>query len=74
MLQTCYFTKNERYHKLFFKAFDDKSVITTSLDIFLQNSYFCRKPLESCFCACKIGENSCANFWNNNKFQDSLWE
>ena len=58
MIQTCHFTKNERYHKLFFKAFDHKCVITTSHHIFLQNNYFCRTPLESCFCAWKIWENS----------------
>ena len=54
MSQTCHFTKNERYHKLFFKAFDHKCAVTTSYHIFLQNNYFCRAPLESCFCVWQI--------------------
>ena len=54
MFQTCSFTINEHYHKLFFKAFDHKGAITTSCHIFLHNNYFCRAPLESCFCVWKI--------------------
>ena len=61
MLQTCGFTINEHYHKLFFKAFDHKSATTTSYHILLHNNYFCRVPLESCFCACKIWEVSQSN-------------
>ena len=56
MLQTCHFTKNEPYHKLFFKAFDHKSVITTSHHVFLQNNYSCRTPLESGFVLGKFGK------------------
>ena len=56
MLQTCDFTKNEHYDNLFFKAFDYKCAITTSYHIFLQNNYFCRAPLENCFCVWKIQE------------------
>ena len=57
MLWNCHFTKNERYHKSFFNAFDRKCAITTSYHIFLQNNNFCRAPLESCFCVCKIWKN-----------------
>ena len=67
MFWTCDFTKIERYHKLFFKAFDHKCAITTSYHIFLQNNYFCRAPLESYFCVWKIWEISQANIWNNKK-------
>ena len=67
MLQTCDFTKNERYHKLLFKAFDHKCAITTSYHIFLQNNYFCRAPLESCFYFWKIWEISQASIWNYKK-------
>ena len=67
MLQTCNFTKNERYHKLIFKAFDHTSTIATSYHIFLQNNCFGRAPLESCFCVWKIWEISQASIWNNKK-------
>ena len=56
MLWNCHFTKNERYHKSFFNAFDRKCAITTSYHIFLQNNNFCRAPLESCFCVVKFGK------------------
>ena len=61
------FTKNEHYHKLFFKPFDHKCEITTSYHIFSHNNYFCRAPLEGCFCVWKIWEISQANIWNNKK-------
>ena len=58
---------NEHYRKLFFKAFDRTCAITTSYHIFLHSSYFCRAPLESCFCVWKIWKISHANIWNNKK-------
>ena len=67
MLQTCDFTKNEHYHKLFFKAFDHKCATTTSYHIFLQNNYFCRAPIQSCFCVWIIWEISQENICNNKK-------
>ena len=65
MLETCDFTKNEHYRKLFFKAFNQKCAITTSYHIFFQNNYFCRAPLKRCFCVWKIWEISQTNICNN---------
>ena len=41
--------------------------LTISHHIFLENNYFCRAPLERCFCVWKIWENSQVNFWSNKK-------
>ena len=62
-----FFLKKNAFMRYFLKAFEHTCGIAILQYSFLQNNYFSRAPLKSCFCALKIWVDSFGNIWNNKK-------